>query len=111
MLEFKFNRKLDPDGSKLRRVLEAQLTYEQLSSFRSFYFHLLAIVAVPVWLELIWPNVLPSEIRLFVVTLWGTLLGLACCAAILEYLSRRALTRRLSENHKESELTNAKRLS
>jgi len=67
MLRFTFNRKLDPDGSKLRKLLEAQFTYEQLSSFRSFYVHLLAIAAVPMWLELVWPTLLPSELRLFVV--------------------------------------------
>jgi hypothetical protein len=111
MLQFTFNRKLDPDGSKLRKLLEAQFTYEQLRSFRSFYVHLLAIVAVPVWLDLIWPNLLPSELRLFVVMLWGTLFSLACWAAIQEYLSRRALTRRLSANRKEAEPTHAEKLS
>jgi len=44
--------------------------------------------------------------------LWGALLSLASWAAIQEYLSRRALTRRLSANHKEeAELTNGERLS
>jgi hypothetical protein len=43
--------------------------------------------------------------------LWGTLLGLASWAAIQEYLSRRALTRRLSANRKETELTDADTLS
>jgi hypothetical protein len=111
MLQFRFNRKLDPDGSKLRKLLETQITYEQLSSFRSFYVHLLAIAAVPIWLELIWPNLLPSQLRLVVVMLWGTLLSLACWAAIQEYLSRRALTRRLSANRREAELASAERLS
>jgi hypothetical protein len=46
-----------------------------------------------------------------VVMLWGTLLSLACWAAIQEYLSRRALTRRLSANRKEAELTPTEKLS
>ena len=53
MLQFTFNRKLDPDGSKLHKLLEAQITYEQTSAFRSLSFHLLAILTVPVWLEVV----------------------------------------------------------
>jgi hypothetical protein len=56
MLQFTFNRKLDPDGSNLHKLLEAQITYEETSAFRSLYFHLLAILAVPIWLEVLWPD-------------------------------------------------------
>ena len=91
MLEFTFNRKLDPDGSNLHKLLEAQITYEQTSAFRSLYFHLLAILAVPIWLEVVWPDLFLSKIRLAILVLWGALLSLASWAAIQEYLSRRAL--------------------
>ena len=37
MLQFKFDKKLDPDGSELHKLLEAQITYEQTSAFRSLY--------------------------------------------------------------------------
>ena len=93
MLQFTFNRKLDPDGSNLHKLLEAQITYEQTSAFRSLYFHLLAILAVPIWLEVVWPDLFRSKIRLAV--LWGALLSLASWAAIQEYLSRRALNHHL----------------
>jgi len=111
MFQFTFNRKLDADGSKLHKLLEAQITYEQTGAFRSLYFHLLAILAVPIWLEAIWPDLLPSEIRSLILILWGVLLSLASWAAIQEYLSRRALSRRLSANHKEAELSNIERRS
>lgn len=112
MLQFTFNRKLDPDGSNLHNLLAAQITYEQTSAFRSLYFHLLAILAVAIWLGVVWPDLFLSEIRLTILVLWGALLSLASWAAIQEYLSRRALTRRRSTNHKEAdELTNTERLS
>ena len=111
MLQFKFDKKLDPDGSELHKLLEAQITYEQTSAFTSLYFHLLAILAIPIWLEVLWPDLFPSDIRLLLLMLWGTLLSLASWAAIQEYLSRRALTHRLSANHKEAELTNTENLS
>ena len=97
MLQFTFNRKLDPDGSNLHKLLEAQITYEQTSAFRSLYFHLLAILAVPIWLEVVWPDLFLSEIRLVIVVLWGALISLASWAAIQEYLSRRALNHHLKE--------------
>src|ERR1700741_996083 len=53
MLQFKFDKKLDPDGSELHKLLEAQITYEQTSAFRSLYFHLLAILAIPIRLEVL----------------------------------------------------------
>ena len=111
MFQFTLNRKLDPDGSKLHKLLAAQITYQQTSAFRSLYFHLLAILAVPIWLEVIWPDLFPSDIRLFILMLWGALLSLASWAAIQEYLSRRTLRRRLSANNEEAELTNAERRS
>jgi hypothetical protein len=73
MLQFTFNRKLDPDGANLHKLLEAQITYEQASAFRSLCFHLFAILAVPIWLEVAWPDLFPSEIRLFILIPWGAL--------------------------------------
>jgi hypothetical protein len=104
MLQFTFNRKLDPDGSNLHKLLEAQITYEQTSAFRSLYFHLLAILAVPIWLEVVLPDLFLSKIRLAILVLWGALLSLASWAAIQEYLSHRALNHHLKGNNKE--LTN-----
>ena len=101
MLQFTFNRKLDPDGSNLHKLLEAQITYEQTSAFRSLYFQLLAILAVPIWLEVVWPDLFLSKIRLAILVLRGALLSLASLAAIQEYLSRRALNHHLKGNNKE----------
>ncbi len=96
MLQFTFNRKLDPDGSNLHKLLEAQITYEQTSAFRSLYFHLLAILPIPIWLEVVWPNLFLSKIRLAILVLWGALLSLASWwTTIQEYLSRRALNHHL----------------
>jgi len=96
MFQFRFNRSLD-----------AQIVYEQLSGFRSLYVHLMAVAALPLWLQAIWPNLFPAEIRFFILALWGGLLALAAWAAIMEYLARRKLTHRLEANHREAELTHA----
>ena len=106
MLQFTFNRKLDPDGSKLHKLLEAQIAHKHLGGFRSLYIHLMALAALPLWVQAIWPNLFPAEIRLFFVALWGGFLSLAAWTAIMEYLARRELTRRLAANHTEADLTN-----
>jgi len=88
----------DPDGSNLRTLLEVQFTYERMRTGRSFCVHLLAILGVPVWLEAIWPSLLPAEMRLFSLVLWAGILFIAMWLAVEEYLSHRTLIHRRSEN-------------
>jgi hypothetical protein len=106
MFQFRFDSKLDPDGSKLRALLKAQIAHEHLSGFRSLYIHLMAIAALPLWLQAIWPNLFPAEIRLLILALWGGLFSLSSWAVLMEYLARRELDRRLTANQRETELTN-----
>jgi hypothetical protein len=96
ILQFRIDPSVDPDRSNLRSVLEAEFAYERMSAARSLFFHLLAIVSVLIWLEAIWPDLLPSEVRLFIIILWGTILFVALWAAIEEYFSRRRLKRHLA---------------
>ena len=111
MLRFTFNRKLDPDGSNLHKLLEAQITYEETSAFRSLYFHLLAILAVPIWLEVIWPDLFASDIRLFILMSVGRSPQSRLLGGYSRIPVAPQLRRRLSANHKEAELTNAERRS
>lgn len=78
---------------KLRRVLEAQLVYERMSTARSHFVHFLAVVGVVIWLEAIWPDLLPPEVRLFTLVLWGGILVVTLCAVVEEYVSFRRLRR------------------
>jgi hypothetical protein len=80
----------------LRSVLEVEFVYERMGAARSLFFHLLAIVGVLIWLEAIWPDLLPSDVRLFIIILWGTILFVALWAAVEEYFSRRRLKRYLA---------------
>jgi hypothetical protein len=80
----------------LRSVLEGEFAYERMGTARSLFFHLLAIVGVLIWLEAIWPDLLPPEGRFFTLVLWGSILFVALWAAIEEYFSRRRLKRQLT---------------
>jgi hypothetical protein len=96
MLRFTIDKERDPDRSKLRGILEAQFAYERMSAARSLFAHLLAIVGMVIWLDAIWPDWLPPEVRQFSLVLWGSILVLLIWAAIEEYVSRRRLKRYLA---------------
>jgi hypothetical protein len=88
-VEIAFNRDHDPDGSKLRRLLEACSECERMSAARSFSVHLLAIVSVFVWLEAEWPSLLPADMRILAVGLWGMFFCLALWMSMEEWIWRR----------------------
>jgi len=49
MLEFTIDKTRDPDGWRLRLLLEAQLTCERMGNARSFLAHLLAFSGAVIW--------------------------------------------------------------
>jgi hypothetical protein len=98
MLEFTVDRNRDPDGSKLRRLLEAQISCERMAAARSLVAHILAITGVVIWLAAIWPDLIPSEVRLFAVAVFGGNLILALGVGIEEIAWRVRLKRRLKAN-------------
>ncbi len=67
-----------------------------MSAARSRFVHLLAVVGVFVWVQVIWPDFVGPQVRLVVLALWGSLLALAIWAAIGEYFCRRKLNRCLA---------------
>ena len=91
-MEVRFNKQLDPDRSRLRRILEVQVAYERMSAARSMLVHLLAFVGVVIWLEAISPDLLPQEARVFTFILWGSFLFLTLWVAVEEYVLWRKLT-------------------
>jgi hypothetical protein len=98
VLEFTIDRNRDPDGAKLHRLLQAQLTCERMGAARSLFAHLLAITGVVIWLEAIWPDLLPPDIRFFVLVVFGGILFLALRVIIEEVVWRVRLKRCLKAN-------------
>ena len=92
-LGFTIDKTRDPDGETLRSVLAAQFAYERMRAARSWCTHLLAVVGVIIWLEAIWPDLIPSDIRFFTLAVFGGILFLSIRAAIEEVVSRRRLKR------------------
>ena len=98
MLQFTIDRKRDPNRVQLHRLLQAQLTCERMGVARSLFAHLLAITGMVLWLEVIWPGLLESEIRFFVLILFGSLLFLALRVGVEEVIWRVRLKRCLKAN-------------
>ena len=98
MLEFTVDRNRDSDGSKLRRVLEAQISCERMVAARSFVAHILAVTGLVIWLGAIWPGQVAPEIRSFAVALFGGNLILVLGIGIEEFVWRVRLKRRLKAN-------------
>jgi hypothetical protein len=91
IFEFTVDRNRDPDGSKLRGLLEAQFTYQRMRAGRSLCAHLLAILGVAIWVDALWPGILAPEARLLTLFLWGGILLIAVWCAIEEQVSARKL--------------------
>jgi hypothetical protein len=93
MLKFTIDKTHDPDGSQLRRLLQAQLTCERIGSARSLLAHLLAITGVVIWLGVVWSALLGPEIRFFALAAFGGFLILALGIVIEELPWRVKLKR------------------
>lgn len=98
MLQFTIDSELDPKSASVRRLLEAHLVYQRMSAAKTFSLHLLAIVGVVVWLGEMWPFLLPSEVRVVALTLWGVLLVFTICASVEERAWHRKVARYRSEH-------------
>lgn len=92
MLEVACKRRLDPDRSQLRRVLEVQVAYERMRAARFMLVHLLAFVGVVIWIVAISPDLLPQPVRLYSFVIWGSFLFLTIWVALEEYILWRKLT-------------------
>jgi hypothetical protein len=62
-----------------------------MSGARSFCAHLLALLAAALWLDEVWPGLLPSDARIFALILAGALFAMTLWFAAEEYISRRKL--------------------
>jgi hypothetical protein len=104
-MEIRFDRELDPDGTKLRTFLEAHETYERLGAARSFFVHLLALVGVIIWLDAQWPDVLPRQVYESAFGLWDVFFCIAFSTSIGEwiwYRRQRCCLTHYDEKKKES---------
>jgi hypothetical protein len=53
----------------------------------------LAIIGMLIWIQAIWPDLIPEEARFFILVLWGSILFVTVWVAVEEHVWRRKLSR------------------
>jgi hypothetical protein len=78
VIELQRLKSRDPDGAKLRSLLEAERVCERMAEARSLIAQIMAITGAVIWLEAIWPGLIHPEIQFFAVGAFGAglILGL-----------------------------------
>ena len=101
MLEFTLNK--DDRDKSLHSLLQAHISYEQMSARRSFCVHALALGSVFIWVGACWPSFLPAPVQEFVHEFWGIVFCIAIVAGVEEWKWHRRLIHRVA-NHPGAKL-------
>ena len=75
-------REKDPDGRKLRALLQTHFALERAQSFRDLFVHLLAAVSFPLAYLTARPSIMGSSLRHITLAGWLTCLGGLSIAAL-----------------------------
>jgi hypothetical protein len=67
-----------------------------MSAARSLCAHLLAVIGVALWLDEVWPGLLPAEVRIFALILGSAFFVMTLWFGVEEYFSGRKLKTYLS---------------
>lgn len=67
-----------------------------MSAARSLCAHLLAVIGVALWLDEVWPGLLPAEVRIFALILGSSFFVMTLWFGVEEYFSGRKLKTYLS---------------
>ncbi len=89
MLQFTINSDRDPNGTSLRRLLEAHVVYERMAAAKGLSLYLLAVVGVVVWSGAEWPFLIPSRLLDAALALWMGLFFFAMLARLEEWIWNR----------------------
>ena len=86
-----------PGRRTLCSLLAATVVHERLHAARVFFVHVLAVIGGGVWLELVWPTLLPESLRVPIPALWRASCIVVLIAVALEWTWYRRWVRRLME--------------
>jgi hypothetical protein len=79
------SEKRDPDGSKLREVLNSHLALERARSSRVVWVHAMAGLSIPVWLACLWPSCLSGTNRRLLLGGWAMVATMVLLRLVAEW--------------------------
>ena len=84
-IAFEASAERDPDGAKLRNVLNAHFALERARLHRAVLVHWLAVLSLPVWLAALRPGWPSPELRALLLVSWVLSALLAGASAVREW--------------------------
>lgn len=104
-MEIRLDKRLDPDGKKLCRLLEAHEVYKRLGALRSLLVPLLAFASAGLWVNAHWPTLLPHQLRESTLELWEVFFWLTLSTSIGEWMWYRRQLDSLRQYHEHPKET------
>lgn len=95
----------DPDGARLRAILDAHFELERKQWLRVILVHATILFSVPLWLSLAWPGLVPLGLRNLALLSWAGCAAACVLTLVSEHHWRRELLRG------EADLPTARRIS
>jgi hypothetical protein len=98
VLEIRAEPKTDPDGRRLRDLLEAIGQVERYAVLHTLTVHALAAIGVVLWVGVAFPAVLPDSLRCYALAGFAAVAAGTIAVLVLERRWQREQRRRMREN-------------
>jgi len=98
VLEIRTAPKTDPDGRRMRELLEAIAQVERYAVLHALTVHALAAIGAVLWLGVAFPSILPDGVRRFTLACFAAIGAVTVAVLVLERRWQNVQRRRMSEN-------------
>jgi hypothetical protein len=93
LLVLEVARERDPGGTRLRDTLDAHFELERKLWLRMILLHASILFALPLWLSLAWPRLVPLGLRHLALLSWAGCAAACALTLASEHRDRRVLLR------------------
>lgn len=98
VLEIRTAPKTDPDGRRMRELLEAIAQVERYAALHALTIHALAAIGVVLWAGVAFPAIMPDSLRCYALAGFAVVGGVTMAVLVLERRWRGVQRRCMREN-------------
>jgi hypothetical protein len=98
LVEIPYNRDRDPDGSRMRALMNAMFDAERAGVMRSVMIHAVAWLGIPIWLIASFPAFLGDGFRRIMLAVYGMAVVLALVSILKARRAERTRNALMKEN-------------